>query len=268
MWAFLRKRTYAVYPLLIATGLSLVATLSLIFIPNDRLYFSGPFLGIFVFAGAFFLIARLSGKRVQPFLEAAQRHAQAGKADLAIEAYEGARKLSRWQLFLDRQINTQIGILHYAMGEDEKAAEFLAKGYPKIPQGPLVLGALLYRAGKKDDAKLALTQGIQFNKDSAMLPNLLAWFHEKDGQHEEAVAVLNKTSKVVRANAETSDNLDRLKNGKKMNMKGFGQNWFMLKFEVPKGMAQGQVRKGFRQAPKNKGRANQQPKKGKKGKKR
>jgi tetratricopeptide (TPR) repeat protein len=253
-----------VYPLLIATGLSLATTLCLILIPNDPLYFSGPFAGILVFAGAFFAAARLSGKRVQPFLEAAQRHAQAGKVDQAIESYEGARKLSRWQLFLDRQINTQIGILHYAMGEEDKAAEFLAKGYPKIPQGPLVLGALLYRGGKTEEAKQALTQGIQFNKDSAMLPNLLAWIHEKEGQPDEAVAVLNGTSKVVRANAETSDNLDRLKNGKKMNMKGFGQNWFMLKFEVPKGMAQGQVRKGFRQPPKNKGKAKQKAKKGKK----
>ena len=96
-----------------------------------------------------------------------------------------------------------------------------------------------------------------------MLPNLLAWIHEKEGEKDEAVAVLNGTSKVVKANAETSDNLDRLKNGKKMNMRGFGQNWFMLKFETPKGMAQGQVRKGFRQPPKNKGKA-MKSKKGKK----
>ena len=252
------------YPLLIAILLGLLTALSITFATNEVLYFSGPFAGTLVFAGAFFLVARLSGKRVQPFLEAAQRHGQAGKVDQAIEAYEGARKLSNWQLFLDRQINTQVGILHYATGDEEKAAEFLAKGYPKIPQGPLVLGALLYRAGKLKEAKLALTQGMQFNKDSAMLPNLLAWIHEKEGEHDEAVAVLNGTSKVVRANAETSDNLDRLKNGKKMNMKGFGQNWFMLKFEVPKGMAQGQVRKGFRQAPTNKGKLNQPSKKGKK----
>lgn len=255
------------YPLLIAIVLSLVSALGVTFsTPKDPLYFSGPFVGVIVFAAAFFLIARFSAKRVQPYLEAAQRHAGAGKVDQAVEAYEGARKLKNWQLFLDKQINTQIGILHYAMGDEEKAAEYLAKGYPKIPQGPLVLGALLYRGGKLEEAKKAIQQGMQFNKDSAMLPNLLAWILDKEGDRDGAVAVLNGTSKVVKANAETSDNLDRLKNNKRMNMKGFGQNWFMLKFEVPQGMAQGQVRKGFRQPPKNKGK--QQPKKDKKKKKR
>lgn len=254
------------YPLLISIGLALAAGLGLTFSnPMDPHYFSGSFLAIIVFAATFFLLSRVIGKKIQPFLEAAQRHAQAGKVDQSIEAYEGARGYSGWQLFLDKQINTQIGILHYAMGDEEKSAEFLAKGYPKIPQGPLVLGALLYRAGKVEEAKKALEQGIQFNKDSAMLPNLLAWIHEKEGDRDAAVAVLNGTSKAVKANAETIDNLDRLKNDKRMNMRGFGQNWFMLKFETPQGMAQGQVRKGFRQPPKNKGK--QQKKKDKKKKK-
>tara|TARA_R110002072_G_scaffold20391_3_gene74127 strand:+ start:1755 stop:2525 length:771 start_codon:yes stop_codon:yes gene_type:complete len=256
-----------VYPLLISIGVALTSALAVTFsTPKDPLYFSGPFLGLILFVATFFLVSRLVGKKIQPFLEAAQRHAGASKVDQAVEAYEGARKYANWQLFLDKQINTQIGILHYAMGEEEKAAEFLAKGYPKIPQGPLVLGALLYRAGKTDEAKKALEQGMQFNKDSAMLPNLLAWIHEKEGDRDAAVAVLNGTSKAVKANAETADNLDRLKNNKRMNMKGFGQNWFMLKFEVPQGMAQGQVRKGFRQPPKNKGK--QPKKKDKKKKKR
>lgn len=262
LWAYLELPD--VYPLLIAGGVATSIALSMILVPKEPLYFSGPFLGVIVFALVFFLLTRLASKKVGPLFEMAQRHTQAGKVDLAIEAFQAARAYKHWQLFLDKQLNTQIGILNYALGKEDEAAGFLAKGYPKVPQGPLVLGALQYRGGKKDEAVQTLESAIRFNRDSAVLPNFLAWIHEQEGDRDAAIAVLHATSKVVRANEETADNLDRLKNGKRMNMKGFGQNWFMLKFETPQGMGQAApLRKGFRQPATNKGKALRKQKKGK-----
>ncbi len=55
-------------------------------------------------------------------------------------------------------------------------------------------------------------------------------------------------------NESTKDNLRRLQNGKKMNMKKFGFTWYSLQFEkLPASLRQGQgmaARKGFRQRPK------------------
>lgn len=244
------------YPLLIAAGVATSIALSMILVPKDPLYFSGPFLGVIVFALVFFLLTRFASKKVGPLFEMAQRHTQAGKIDLAIEAFETARTYKRWQLFLDQQLNTQIGILNYALGKEGDAATFLAKGYPKVPQGPLVLGAIQYRSGKKDEALKTLQSACRYNRDSAVLPNFLAWIHEQEGDAAAAIEVLHGTSKIVRASEETSDNLDRLKNGKRMNMKGFGQNWLMLKFEKLPGMSQAApLRKGFRQPATNKGKA-------------
>ena len=57
--------------------------------------------------------------------------------------------------------------------------------------------------------------------------------------------------KIEKNHEHTKDNLLRLKNGKKMNMKKFGMAWYGLQFEkLPASMRQQQAptaRKGFRQ---------------------
>ena len=91
---------------------------------------------------------------------------------------------------------------------------------------------------------------------------MLAWLQHQEGHTADAIATLERGLKKLKGDEETSSNLERLRNDKKMNMKGFGQHWYMLKFEIPKGMGAQPLRKGFRQPPKGAGR--QKKKKGKK----
>jgi tetratricopeptide (TPR) repeat protein len=255
-----------VYPLLIAAVLGIAVTTGILLIdPSDPYYFSGPFLGLLTFIPTFWLISRKVGDKVRPFFEQAQRQAQSGKVQEAIQSFEKALDYKGWQLFLAKQVNTQIGILHYASGEEGKAIEFLRKGYPKVSEGHLALGAALFRAGKVSEAREALELGIRYNKRSPVIYNVLAWILAKDGQEDAAIAVLQGALKPLKDDADTAENLQRLQNKKKLNMKPFGQLWYMLRFETLPGTAQAQpFRKGFRQAPKNPGKRQ----KGKKAKKR
>ncbi len=243
------------YPLLIGAFLGLTVMIPMLVIPKDPFFISGPFLGTLTLIGTFILISRRISTKVAPFIEAAQRQVKSGNVQQAVESFEKALAWKKWQVSLEQQINTQIGTLHYAGGDEKKAAEYLRRGYPKVSEGHLVLAAVLYRDGQRQEAFDALEMGIRFNKKSAILYNVLAWMLNENDKRDEAIAILEKGLKKLKTDEDTSANLARLRDEKKLNMKPFGQHWFMLKFETPKGMGQTQpFRKGFRQAPKNKGK--------------
>ena len=70
---------------------------------------------------------------------------------------------------------------------------------------------------------------------------------------EGAIQKLLECQKVEPGNESTQENLDRLRNGKKLSMKRFGMNWHGLQLEKPPAeLRQAQAmagRKGFRQKP-------------------
>lgn len=244
------------YVLFIAGGFALSVLLSLLLLPDKPAYFFGPFFAIAAFIPIVMLLSRKIGEKVRPFFEAAQQQARAGHLPQAIESLEKALAYKNWQLLLERQVNSEIGLLHYAQGNEKQAVEYLRRGYPKVSTGHLVLGAALYREGGLAPAKEALENGIRYNKKSPVLYNVLAWLLSKENQRDAAMAVLARSLKADSADEGTIDNLKRLQNDKKMNMKPFGDLWYMLKFETPRGyappngMATPPVRKGFRQPPK------------------
>lgn len=239
------------YPLLIASALSLSILLSLLLIPEHPHTFLGPFLALVAFIPTVTLLWRRTSNQVRPFFETAQRQAQSGNVAQAIESLEKALAYKNWQLFLEQQVNTEIGVFYWAQGKEKEAIERLRQGYPKVSLGHLVLGAALYRGGQLDEALKALELGIRYNKTSPVLYNVLAWILAKENRRDEAIEALTRGLKALKADEATSDNLERLRNDKRMNMKPFGDHWFMLRFETPKGMvAQAPARKGFRQPKK------------------
>jgi tetratricopeptide (TPR) repeat protein len=242
-----------VYPLLISGAISLSIALSFILIPSKPSYVFGIICGLAAFVPAFILISRKIADRLRPLFERAQGQAKAGDMPNAIKTLEEARSWGRWQLLLGRQVNTEIGLLHYASGDEKKAVELLKQGYPKVATGHLALAAALYRSEGLEPAREALETGIRFNKRSAILYNVLAWMLHEKGKRDEAIKALGRALEADPGDEPTTDNLQRLQNEKKMNMRAFGDLWFMLKFETPKGMAaQAQpFRKGFRVPPKN-----------------
>lgn len=240
------------YSLLLAGALSLSIIVSLLVLPDKPAWFFAFFFGIPAFFPAIMLLSRWIGGKVRPFFETAQQQTKAGNIPQAIETLEKAKAWKNWQLFLGQQVDTEVGLLHYASGNEKQAIEHLRKGYARMSHGHLILGAALYREGKHDEAIQALEYGIKFNKKSPILYAVAAWMHEEKNKRDAALEVLGRGLKADPGDETLQDNLQRLQNDKKMNLKPFGDLWFMLKFETPKGVqaAQPAFRKGFRQPPK------------------
>jgi len=214
----------------------------------------GIVLAILVSLLAFVLISRFMARRVEPQFMAIQKQIQAGQTQLAIGQLEAMLSLSRWQVLLKGQIHAQIGMLSYASGDEGRAASHLAQAGIRAIEAQLTFAALEFRRGRKNEAREILDVAIRANKKQILPYHVLAWMMAKDGDREGAISKLLECQKFEKTNESTQDNLSRLQNGKKLNMKRFGIGWFGLQLEKPPAQmraAQGMAgRKGFRQKPK------------------
>ena len=211
----------------------------------------GIVLFVLVSIVAFIVISRVMARRVEPQFVGVQRMIQSGQTQLAIQTLEELMPLSRWQILLKGQIHAQIGLLSYASGDEAKAAEHLPQAGYRATEAQMAWAALSYRNGKKNQAYEALETAIRAAKKQIMPYHVWAWMKLKDGDKEKAMDKLLAAEKVEKSNESTIENLDRLRNGKKLNMKRFGMAWFGLQLEKPpaqyRGAAGQPTRKGFRQ---------------------
>jgi tetratricopeptide (TPR) repeat protein len=202
---------------------------------------------------SFIVISRIMAKRIEPVFLGIQERIQGGQSQIAIAQLEEMMPLSRWQILLKGQIHAQIGLLAYASGDEKKAEEHLAKAGIRATEAKLAHAALEYKKGRKEKAHEALDIAIRANKKQIMPYHVYAWMLAKDGDRDSAINKLVEAEKVEKSNEATLENLGRLRNGKKLNMKRFGMGWFGLQLEKPPSQyrgGQGQAtRKGFRQKP-------------------
>jgi len=210
----------------------------------------GIILAVLVGLAAFVLISRRIAKKIEPAFEAIGKQLQGGSTQPALKALEEMLPMSRWQVLLAGQIHAQIGIIAYATDKDELAFEHLSKAGLRVPDAQLAHAALLYRKKKPDEARNVLDVAIRANKKQLLLYHVYAYILSKEGEREAAVEQLQKALKIEPSSESTKDNLLRLQNNKKLNMKRFGTQWYGLKLEkLPASMRQGHVpgmRKGFR----------------------
>ncbi len=211
----------------------------------------GIVLGTVLAATAFLIITRVLSKRVEPLFAQVQKQIQAGATQAAVNSLEDLMPMTRWQILLKGQIHAQIGSLQYSLGNNDKALEHLKKSSRRVADAQLFLAALHFRKKDFDEAKKVMNDAIAFNKKQVMLYNVLAWMMLKQGNKEEALEVLIKGAKADDKSEATKDNLLRVQNGKKINMKRFGMSWYALQLEKPpNSMRQappGGGRPGFRQ---------------------
>src|SRR5690606_14700335 len=118
-------------------------------------------------------------------------------------------------------------------GEREAALAHLEKAGRRAPEAQALLGSIRYRDGKVEEALRGLDAAGRFSRRNALLHNLHAWLLVKENRVDDGMTVLNRLLKKEPGNEVTRDNLLRLQNGQKMNMKALGVAWYTLGFERP-----------------------------------
>jgi tetratricopeptide (TPR) repeat protein len=198
-------------------------------------------------------LSRKIMKQIEPKFKQAQAFAEKRQFPQAIKILEEILPLSKWQVMLKSQVHSQIGVFYYAQKKEELALQNLEKGSARSPDAQMILASIFYRKKMMDKVKKVMETAIKYNKKQVVLYNALAFMYANGNMVEDAMAILKKCLKKNKDNETTTDNLLRLQNGKKMNMKSFGMTWYSLQLEkAPMSMMQGQFagRPGFRQSKK------------------
>ena len=155
----------------------------------------------------------------------------------ALKKLEAAEGLSKWNLFVKKQLDTMRGQLAYQIKDFEKADKYLANS---LNLDPMTVAMKMAREYKKENMeaveKLYRKGKKRFKKeDGAIIYGLYSWILVKEDRIDDAIAVLNEgrdknDSEVLEANWEN------LVNGRvrKFSNAGFGEVWYALHLEKPK----------------------------------
>ncbi|ADU66818.1 tetratricopeptide repeat protein [Desulfurispirillum indicum] len=199
------------------------------------------------------IIMYFLGKKFMTFLtkpfEESQKALQKGNYARAIRILEDGKRLKNWQLHLDKQMNSQIGVIYYLQKEYEKAKEYLNKGIPRHWIGVAMLAVIYFREKNYTAMKNVFNRAVKSNPKHPIIWAVYAWCLVEIGEREAAIEILSKGNKKNPTSEALEQNLAALQNGRKMKMKAFGENWYQFMLELPTGPAMTRHQKGFQGRP-------------------
>ncbi|HEY6004488.1 MAG TPA: tetratricopeptide repeat protein [Anaeromyxobacter sp.] len=190
--------------------------------------------GVLATAVAYFVLARRTWKKLEAVFEAMQKDVQARKLDKAVLTLQGGFGLAPWQFLVASQLHSNIGILLYLREDLEAALPHLEKSFSRnwIARG--MLGVTRYRKRDLDGARKVLDDAVKTNKKEGVLWSAYAWILEKEGRHDEAIALLSRAVAANASDEKLKTSLQALQNGKKLKLgKLYGEQWFQFMLERP-----------------------------------
>ncbi|MBB5021668.1 tetratricopeptide repeat protein [Desulfurispira natronophila] len=231
-------------------GIMLLMWLSL----GAGLYFFMPLwaatiLAVIITAVIMYFLGKKFMKRLMIPFEDSQKALQKGNHARAIRILEDARRLRHWQLHLDKQINSQIGVIYYLQKDYETAKKYLNDGIARHWIGVSMLGCIYFREKKLTPMKTVFNRAVRSNPKQAIVWGVYAWCLNEMGEKSEAIEVMRKGLKKNPTAEALEQNLVALQNGKRMKMKSFGESWYQYMLEMPTGPSMSRHQKGFQGRP-------------------
>jgi tetratricopeptide (TPR) repeat protein len=202
---------------------------------------------------AYFVLARRSMKQLGALMDAVQKEmqkeAQTRRFEKSIEKLKSGFALAPWQFLVGSQIHGHVGVLQYMQRQYDAALPHLEKSYPRhwIARG--MLAALRYQRKDVAGAKVAFEAAVRDNKKEGVLWAAYAWVLEKEGAHEEAIAVLGRGVKANPSDEKLKTCQQTLQNGKKLKLgKIYEEQWFQFLLEAPPNPSMSPMFRGNRRA--------------------
>ncbi|MDA8429178.1 MAG: tetratricopeptide repeat protein [Geobacteraceae bacterium] len=218
------------YNLLISAGASVAVLLILMF--SFKLVWWGSLLiALLVFIGVFLLFSRITMKKVTAALESAGKDLQGQRFEKAIRELKDTLKYGKWQIYVEGQLNAQIGMVYYLKRDFSNAFPYLEKAFFKNWAAMGMLGICYMKRQKKDKMMETFEKALQWTSKESLLWNLYAYCLVECGETTKAKETLAKGLKKIPGDASIKDNLENLNQGKKMKMRHFGDLWYQFHLE-------------------------------------
>lgn len=185
-----------------------------------------------LFAGVFVLLSRYTMKKVMAVVEAAGRDLQGQRFEKAVrELKDALAKYGKWQIYVDSQLNSQIGMIYYMKRDFSNAFPYLEKSFFKNWAAMGMLAICYMKRQKKDKMIAAFDKAVQGSPKESLLWNLYAYCLNECGETAKAKEVIEKGLKKLPGDGPLKENLENLNQGKRMKMRNFGDMWFQFHLE-------------------------------------
>jgi len=219
------------YNLLISAGAAIIA-FSLTFLVAGKAYWwVGLLLALLVFLGCFLLISRYVSKKLEAIMAPAMKDIQAQRFEKGIRDLKSALKYGKWQIYVESQINSAIGMVYYVKRDFSTAFPYLEKGFFKNWVTMGMLGVSYMKRNKHDKMKEVFEKAVLASPKESLLWSLYAYCLNETGETVKACEVLARGEKKLPSDELIKQNLQLLREGKKMKMKGYGEMWLQFHLE-------------------------------------
>jgi tetratricopeptide (TPR) repeat protein len=218
------------YNLLISAGIMVATFLLLKFVAGLSWWIS-LVIALLLFMGLFYLISRIVMKKVMAIMETATKDLQAQRVEKGIRELQSALPYGKWQVYVTGQVNAQIGMVYYMKRDFTAAFPYLEKAFFKNWVAMGMLAVSYMKRNKKEKMKETFDKAVQGSPKEALLWNLYAHCLGEVNEPNRAKEILEKGLKKVPGDEKTQQNLELLREGKKMKMKGFGEMWLQFHLE-------------------------------------
>ena len=219
------------YNILISTGAAIAGFLILYF--SYLTWWGALLVSLFVFAGTFILISRLVMKKVMAVMDTVTKDLQGQRLEKAVRELQSAFRYSKWQIYVEGQINSQIGMIYYMKRDFNTAFPYLEKAFFKNWAAMGMLAISYMKRNKNDKMRVTFEKALQGSSKEPLLWNLYAYCLVEINDTAKAMEVLTRGLKKLPGDERIKVNLDALQNGKKMKMKSFGDMWLQFHLERP-----------------------------------
>ena len=197
------------------------------------------------------LLLRRAGKKIQPLVEDAQRHLQAGRKELALKALRDGLSVKAWHPLVEAQLRTQIGALLYASGDYDGAIEELSHASSRPWESPAFLACAWFKKHKQPEMVKAFERAVKSGAKDGLAWTVYAWCMNACGKKDETLKILKRGLEKVPGDARLQANVELATEGKKLKVAPYGERWSAFGLDgsvpgVPKGMRGMTQRPGFR----------------------
>jgi uncharacterized protein HemY len=183
-------------------------------------------------------------KAVGEAMEVVQKDIMANRPEAAVHKLEGIKKKYQWwQFFIDKQMNSQIGMVYYLRRDFSKAYDFLEKGFVRHWVAMSMLAIIQMKRNQTKQMIATFDKTVAGTRREPLLWSLYAFCLEKIGDRNKAVSIMEKGLKKVGGKDELMiSNLEALKSGGKMKMQGYGDLWLQFQLEKQGAMIRKQTK--------------------------
>jgi tetratricopeptide (TPR) repeat protein len=219
------------YNLLISAAAALVAFFLVTLLAGFHYWWAGLLLALVVFLGSFLLISRIITKKLEAIMEPAMKDIQAQRFEKGIRDLKSALVWAKWQIYVESQINSAIGMVYFVRREFTTAFPYLEKGFFKNWVTMGMLAVTYMKRNKRDLMRETFEKAVLASPKESLLWSLYGYCLNECGENVKACEVVAKGLSKLPGDENLKQNLDLLREGKKMKMKGYGEMWLQFHLE-------------------------------------